>query len=249
MLAAILLTAAACAGSGGGALQARFQAGNDAYERGDYLDAAEIYREIARDGLSSTALHYNLGNALFKSGNLGEAILHYERALLLDPGDEDARENLEYLRSLTVDEIVPADSPLDALGITFLLEMTTPDQDAFILVAAWMGTGLALGAGLLARSENGRRTAYYAAGAMALPVLLAGAALAAEAWIAASVEHGIVLASEAEVLSGAGEENPALFTVHEGLKVGIRGRAGDWVHVSLENGLSGWLPRETLEPI
>jgi len=244
-----LLALSASAPAPAGSLRSRFEAGNDAYERGDFREAAGIYREIGKAGARSAALHYNLGNALFKDGKLGEAILEYERAARLSPGDDDVRENLAYLRSLTVDEITPAASPLSALGITFLLALTTPGQEAALMLGAWLAAGAAFGAGLAARSEGFRRTAFYAAGALLVPALLAGAALGTESWIAGSAEQAIVLAAEAEVLSGAGSENPTLFTVHEGLKVRIRGRAPGWLQVSLENGLSGWLPDGSVAPI
>jgi uncharacterized protein YgiM (DUF1202 family) len=54
---------------------------------------------------------------------------------------------------------------------------------------------------------------------------------------------------EVNVLSGAGEENPTLFTVHEGLKVRLRSRAGEWAQVSLDNGLVGWLPSPAVKEI
>lgn len=248
-LLALLALAAGCSGGGGGAMESRFQAGNAAYERGAFEEAAGIYREVAAAGVESAALHYNLGNALFKGGHLGRAILEYERALKIDPGDEDSRENLEYLRTLTVDEIVPAASPLNALGIAYLMGLTTPGQDALLLVLAWLASGIALGVGIAARGENVRRSAYYAAGALLVPALLFGASLGGKLWIASSGEHAIVLAGEVEVLSGAGEDNPALFTVHEGLKVRVRSRSGRWAQVSLANGMTGWLPQDSFEAL
>jgi tetratricopeptide (TPR) repeat protein len=237
----------ACSGARrGAALDARFADGNDAYERGEYSEAVSIYREVASSGLISPALHYNLGNALFKAGILGEAILEYERALALDPGDPDSRENLEYLRTLTVDEITPAASPLSALGIPFLLGLTTPSQDAVVVLTGWILAGGAVGVGVTARRERLRRIAWYLAGALIVPVIIAGAALATKTTMESSRQYGILLVQEEEVLSGAGEENPALFTVHEGLKVRIRGGAEGWTQISLENGLTGWLPNDSL---
>ncbi len=250
LLLVALLAAGGCAGrTPGAAVESRFTAGNDAYEKGDFERAAEIYREIASTGVRSAALHYNLGNALFKAGRLGEALLEYERAHLLDPGDPDVRDNLEYLRSLTVDEITPAPSPLSALGIGDLLDLTTPAQDAAVLLLGWLLAGLAFGIGVAAHAEGVKRSAFYAAGALMLPALLGGGLLGAKSWEDSSMEFGVVIAPEAEVLSGAGQENPALFTVHEGLRVRIHARSEGWTQVSLENGLTGWLPDESVEEI
>lgn len=82
-----------------------WQAGNAAYTAGDFARAAELYKTIADKGLYSAPLYYNLANALFKSGETGGAILYYNRALRLAPGDEDIRHNLEYAERSTKDKI------------------------------------------------------------------------------------------------------------------------------------------------
>jgi len=252
LLAAALLAALAswgCGGGGGEAHLARFAAGNEAYERGAYDEAATIYRELIASGAGTAAVRYNLGNALFKSGRLGAAILEYERALEIDPGDPDVRDNLDYLRSLTVDRITPATTPLAALGISYLLDWTTPDQDAVVFIAAWLLAGLSVTAAVAAGRRSVRRAALWAASFLAIAVLLFGASLATKSYLAATRTYGIVLDGEVNVVSGAGEGNPALFTVHEGLKVRIRSRSEGWVQVSLENGLTGWVPAAALEEV
>ena len=86
--------------------RARFAAGNRAYEDGDYARAAAIYGSLAAGGYVSPALALNSGNALLRSGELGEAIAAYSHGLRLAPRDRDLARNLAYARSLTVD-VVP----------------------------------------------------------------------------------------------------------------------------------------------
>lgn len=240
---------AACSGGAGSSHLARFTAANQAYERGAFDEAAGIYREIASSGFVSPALQYNLGNALFKAGRLGPAILAYERSLDLDPRDDDARSNLEYARRLTADRISPATSPLTSLGIAYLLDLTSADQDAVIFITSWLLVGVCVAAGLIVQRSRARQLAVYAIVLCAAPALLAGASLATKAYLESTQVGAIVLASEVNVLSGAGEENPTLFTVHEGLKVRVHQLMGEWVQVSLENGLAGWMPSSAIEEI
>ena len=82
-------------------------AANQAYQEGAYQDAIEAYSAVQSGGYNSPGLEYNLGNAWFKSGNLARAILHWERALALAPGDDDTIANLELARSITVDAVEP----------------------------------------------------------------------------------------------------------------------------------------------
>ncbi len=55
---------------------AGFDRANEAYAAGRYGEAADGYEELARLGVEDPRLEYNLGNALFKSGRVGAAILH-----------------------------------------------------------------------------------------------------------------------------------------------------------------------------
>jgi tetratricopeptide (TPR) repeat protein len=75
------------------------------YESGQYAKAAEAYQQLVDQGYSDAALFYNLGNAYFKQGDIGRAILNYRRAERLHPRDPDTRANLELARSLAVDQI------------------------------------------------------------------------------------------------------------------------------------------------
>jgi tetratricopeptide (TPR) repeat protein len=250
LAASLALLSGACGGGRlSGAREARFEAGNAAYERGAFEEAVSIYEEIRDDGAPSAALHYNLANALFKCGRLGEAILEYERALRLRPRDPDIRDNLEYLRTLTVDRITPESSPITALGITYLLDLTSPAQDALVFIVCWILAGIGTGVAIASRTERPRRTALYIAALIALPALLAGASLGVKSYVEVTRDYGIVLEPQVNVLSGAGEGNPALFTIHEGTKVRLRSRSGGWLQISLADGLTGWLPGETVEEI
>ena len=82
-----------------------FKRGNAAYEQGRYGEAAEAYRSLLRYDVRDAIVEFNLGNAEFRVGNLGMAILHYERARRLDPVDRDIRANLEFASSLRFDRV------------------------------------------------------------------------------------------------------------------------------------------------
>src|SRR5262249_24984506 len=85
--------------------------GNRLYAAKDYAGAAAAYREALAAGHDSRA-HYNLGNALFKSGKIGEAILNYRRAYALAPRDRDVRDNLAFARAYRLDRLSPSQNPL-----------------------------------------------------------------------------------------------------------------------------------------
>lgn len=82
-----------------------FEEGNELYNEGEYQLAIERYRSISDQGVHSPELYFNIGNAYYKLDKIAPSILYYEKALLLDPNDEDVKVNLEYARNMTIDDI------------------------------------------------------------------------------------------------------------------------------------------------
>lgn len=89
------------------AQDAAIKEAESAYAKEDYSKAIELYEGLLKSNGESAAIYYNLGNAYYKSGKTAPAILNYERALLLEPGDSDIRFNLQMARQKSVDKIEP----------------------------------------------------------------------------------------------------------------------------------------------
>jgi tetratricopeptide (TPR) repeat protein len=82
-----------------------FEKANDAFADDQFPKAVELYTSLLDEGLVSTELYFNLGNAYFKQNDLANAIFHYEKALQLNPADQEVRENLEIANTQTIDKI------------------------------------------------------------------------------------------------------------------------------------------------
>ena len=225
---------------------ALFSSGNDLYTSGKYEEAAKRYRQLIGQGTRSAAVHYNLGNALFKLGQLGPAILEYEKAWKLAPGDPDVEANLEFLRTLTADKPSEGRAQTTSYFLDQLINATTADQDATALTAFYLLASALIGTRIVSSSAWLRRVAAWGIAVLALPIALSAGLLCVKVYRSANTVHAIVMSERADVRSGPGEDNTTLFTVHEGLKVRLRDQQGSWWHVSLDNGLNGWLPSESL---
>ena len=88
---------------------AELRSAEKAYADGNYPAAAEQYEALIKNYGDAAEVYYNLGNAYYKLGRIAPAILNYERALVMNPGDGDTRFNLEMARQRTADRIEPAD--------------------------------------------------------------------------------------------------------------------------------------------
>ena len=80
---------------------------NAAYEAGDWERAVELYSALLAHGHGSARVHYDLGNAFLRNGELGRAIAAYRRSQALQPREQDLRANLEFARRATKDALAP----------------------------------------------------------------------------------------------------------------------------------------------
>lgn len=219
------------------------------YQEERYAEAVEIYESIRASGVEDGVLYYNLGNAYFKRGRLGFAILNFERALKLMPGDQDLRANLAFASELVSGGLEPPPLPLAIGWLVDLYRSALPGALARALSLAFLLGGACLTVLLLDRWPRLRSPALAALGASGVVALLAGASLVAKVRAESSRIEAIVVTENAYVRSGPGESSPRLAEIHEGLKLRILGEREGFLQVSLANGLTGWVPREQVERI
>ncbi|MFQ5578720.1 MAG: tetratricopeptide repeat protein, partial [Anaerolineae bacterium] len=115
---------------------------NRLYEAGQFAEAAQTYRQLIDRGLQNQVVYYNLGNAYFKQGDLGRAILNYRRAGRLVPRAPDIRANLTLARAQTVDAIqVAGKAPLNELA-TLVQTWLTLNEMAALSLGLWLALAL-----------------------------------------------------------------------------------------------------------
>lgn len=231
-------------------LEQQFYVANQSYEIKEYATAIEQYETILKNGFESAELHYNLGNAYYRFGELGKAILNYERALRLQPNDEDITHNLRIAQS----EVRPK---LDRLPDFFLTTFKQDVQSSFapnswailFLILLWLGMG-GLILWQLGQQRTHRKWGFIAG------FLLLSIALAAFFFSYTSNKtdknsgQAIVLEEETALRKGANKGSAEILTLREGIKVKLLNTTiQNWQKVKLSNGQEGWLPSEVIEEI
>ena len=226
-----------------------FGQANRFYEEGAFDRALSGYREIVAQDYESGPLYFNIGNCYYKLGQIGEAVLFYERARRLIPGDEDLEANLALANLRVVDKIpeLPEFWPIKVasalsnflprpvlIGVTLSLY--------FIFIASVILRTLARRSAV--RSVGGR--SMILSGAL---LLLFGLFLVAQIRQEQEHNHAVIMVPTAHVMSGPGAEGVEVFTLHEGTRVRIDQTSGLWVEIVLSDGNVGWLKAETLEVI
>lgn len=219
------------------------------YQEQRYDEAAEVYESLRAAGIEDGALFYNLGNAYFKAGRIGLAILSYERALSLMPGDEDTRVNLAYANELVTGAVEEPPLPLAIRWAVDFYHGLQVDFLAKLLSAVFILGGVALSLVLHDVRLQWRTPAVVTLALCVTLALFSGGAVAAKVRARANRVEAIVLSENAYVRSGPGDASPRLAEVHEGLKVRVLSERSGWLQVRLANGLTGWVRASEVETI
>ena len=224
-----------------------WEQGVAAYGDARWQDAADAWTQIAGAGLESASLYYNIGNAFYKGGDNAHAILWYERALKVDPSYEDARVNLEFVRTQVQDRIeeVP-EFFLEAWGRKMCWSL--PSNVWAILCLVLLAGTLACALLFLLGSGRSRKIGFFVGLVLLLGTLLCLDFAFWQRTDALSHDGAIVTEAVSEVKSSPGS-GVSLFVLHEGTRVKLLETVGDWENISLADGRQGWIKRSALEVI
>jgi tetratricopeptide (TPR) repeat protein len=225
-----------------------FRSGNEHFARGECKAAIQEYSEIVRAGFIHEAVYYNLGDAYFKDGQMGKAILFYERAMKIDPHDREIRENLALARARIVDKVEVPQATAVFRVINHIRGWLPLDLETALATILFVGANGVFSYHLLRKGDKGASTALIALGLLILSLLL-GISNAVRIYENHAVREAIILSEKVDVLSGPGSDHSTLFSVHDGLKVTVQNEVGDWSLVRLENGWNGWVKKDVLELI
>ena len=222
-------------------------AANQTYETGDYLGAAAGYEAIIRYGVHNSNVYYNLGNAYFKHGDLGRAILNYRRAYRLDPRDTDILTNLTIARAQTVDRLEAADEDTLANLVQFAEEWLTLREAAFLALLLWL---ILCGLAILAIVLPRQRRLWIIGMAVVGFFLLAGLLSITNRYYSEQrYPPAVIIAQQVDVTSGPGGADQYLveFDLHSGTEVRLLESRPGWQRLTLPGNLQGWVPEEAVE--
>jgi len=222
---------------------------DSAYARQHYQDAIKQYEALLQEGVSAD-LYYNLGNAYYRSENFTRAIINYERALLLEPGDKDIRHNLQLARQKTTDKLSPSADFFLVTWYRSLVNIMGVDSWAWMaLVALAMGVVLFL-VYLFSSRVSLQKVGFFGAAFMLLFFLIANLFAWHQSQVLTHRTGAVVIASETAVKSTPAQNGTNLFMLHEGTKVEITDDSmKDWKEVRLPDGKEGWISTSFIEVI
>ena len=225
-----------------------FNEGNAAYNEGNYEQALGKYSQVVDSGLESASLYFNMGNAYYKSKDYPHAILYYEKALKLDPGNEDVRTNLEIANLAIVDKIDPIPQSFLVRGWNNLKSLFSVDGWAWASVIAFGLLLSCLFLFLMARRTGWRKFGFFVGLLFAL-VLVLSLIFAIEKYSDLKTQdEAIVMTPTVTVNSSPANPSVGLFVLHEGTKVRILDTTEEWYKIKIADGSVGWLEKKDAIP-
>lgn len=222
---------------------------NQLYQQGKFSEARDAYGAILSSGYESPDLYYNLGNACYKSGSVPGAILNYERARRLLPGDDDLRHNLQIANMVITDRIEPTPRLFvwdywDAVKSFFSLTGLTMTVYLFYALTAVMASLF-----FLSRTYALRKIAILAGSGFLLVFLFFLVVLVARLGDVTRTDEAVVMSPIVTVKNSPDPKSSDAFVLHGGVKVQLIDRVGSWSKVRLADGKVGWLEGSAVEVI
>jgi tetratricopeptide (TPR) repeat protein len=217
------------------------------YDAGRFQAAALQYDSLLRAGYKQPQVYFNLGNAQFRAGSLGEAIWAYRCALNLAPRDADIDANLTVARLACRDRIEAAPPGWLRQLWRSVSSVLSLSEGARLVTAVWAALWAAVAFALFLPAV--RRWILPAVRLLALAWVLSAATLVVRFVAYRNTQAGVVIVAETQARTAPDPEEDVAFTGHSGLECLVRGARGDYLLVELANGRVGWIPASEVKLI
>ncbi len=219
------------------------------YNKENYHQAIKDYEELLKSGASSD-LYYNLANSYYRTDNITMAVLNYERALMLSPGDKDIRFNLQMANSKTIDKITPESEMFFVTLYKELVNYTSVDNWAYISIFSFLSAILLVLMYIFANSIVLRKIGFFGSLIVFCIFVFSNIFAFQQKY---QLEHrtgAIIIASSASVKATPVINGKEQFVIHEGTKVDITDRTvKGWKGIRIADGREGWIQTKNIEEI
>ncbi|MDL2241343.1 tetratricopeptide repeat protein [Bacteroidales bacterium OttesenSCG-928-L03] len=222
---------------------------DSAYVDGRFSDAVALYEQAIDEQGTSAQLYYNIGNSYYRLNKVAPAILNYERALLLDPANEDIKFNLEIAKLKTVDRIETPNRFFLIEGYTNMQNLFSTDTWSYIAIAGFI---LLIGCLVLfffSRKAGIKKLGFYIGLLMLIVCILANIHAYRQQKELQAKNTAIIFSPTTTIKSSPDASGTDLFILHEGTKVKIKDKVGDWSEIETQDGNVGWIRSSEIEVI
>ena len=219
------------------------------YQKGNYQQAIRDYEEILKNG-ESAEIYFNLGNAYYRTDNITKAVLNYERARLLSPGDDDINFNLQFARSKTIDKITPQSEMFFVTWYKSLVNFTSVDNWAKTGILCIVMALLLVLLYLFGPQLMLRKIGFFGGLAFFVIFLLSNLFAFQQKQALDNRTGAIIMAPSVNIKKTPAKNSADQFVLHEGTRVDIIDKGmTDWRCIRVGDGREGWIETKAIEEI
>lgn len=219
------------------------------YQKGNYQQAIRDYEEILKNG-ESAEIYFNLGNAYYRTDNITKAVLNYERARLLSPGDDDINFNLQFARSKTIDKITPQSEMFFVTWYKSLVNFTSVDNWAKTGILCIVLALLLVLLYLFGPQLMLRKIGFFGGLAFFVIFLLSNLFAFQQKQALDNRTGAIIISPSVNIKKTPAKNSADQFVLHEGTRVDIIDKGmTDWRCIRVGDGREGWIETKAIEEI
>jgi len=226
-----------------------FSNANSLYKEGNYEEAIKLYKQIESQNIASSELYYNLGNCYYKLNKVAPTIYNYEKALQLNPLNEDAKNNLILAKRLTLDRIeaLPK-SVFQKFNENYLQKLTYNAWAIVTVVISFIASILFL-LFYFAYSPNKKRL-YFSTSIISFLLLIISITITYSQYSQSkNTVEAIIFTEEISIKNEPISDSDDVFSLHEGTKVFILDSVDNWKKIKLADGKIGWTQSKNLKEL
>ena len=224
-----------------------------AYINNNFAESIRLYEAQVSEHRSinqeSAQIYYNLGNAYFRDNQIAKAIVNYERALLLEPGDSDIRHNLRFAKTRIEDKIDSADNLFINKWIRSIQNLYSGNTWAIIGIVLFILIIVAIGLYMISAQIILRKVSFYSGIVLLSLVIITNVFAFNQKTKITNRSTAIIMSASVSIYTSPDAHSQELFRLHEGAKVKIKREEGRWIEIVIANGSVGWLQKMYVETI
>ena len=224
-----------------------------AYINNNFAESIRLYEAQVSEHRSinqeSAQIYYNLGNAYFRDNQIAKAIVNYERALLLEPGDSDIRHNLRFAKTRIEDKIDSADNLFINKWIRSIQNLYSGNTWAIMGIVLFILLIVAIGLYMISTQIILRKVSFYSGIVLLSLVIITNVFAFNQKTKITNRSTAIIMSASVSIYTSPDAHSQELFRLHEGAKVKIKREEGRWIEIVIANGSVGWLQKMYVETI
>jgi tetratricopeptide (TPR) repeat protein len=224
----------------------RFSEAGALYSSGRYEAALDKWLELYNSGYRSASLDYNIANAYFKLNNVPGSILFYERALLLKPASENIRYNLQIARELVVDKFAEIPELFFVTWFNFLSLSLASNTWAAVSAASFIFCLLLISLYFYTARYKLKVLGFWLGLFMLVLSVSSYSFSSRNKTLVYNNDKAIIFSPAVNGKSSPDNSGNDLFVIHEGTKVSVGDKVGEWYEIRLSDGNKGWVPSNCL---